>query len=248
MKATLAICTGIFWLVGCDSYQGWWGDSEESDTVRWSGTILDGPYTGENDVLTEGTVTVEGLDGELLDEGSEPWSDYPGWWRVDVPPDTPVYFRLAAEGMHPALWSTTTPGGAAYWYTGSLFAYEQETWGGWFQELADAEGVELGSLDERCWLWGAPLSPDDWVGASLQLTDGDGQEVSLYSYRIDDDGLMSRSLVMNSIDYFFAFDLAPGDITLQVEASDGRLVVMDFPAQAGEVISAWYLALPGESL
>jgi hypothetical protein len=228
---------------------GSWIYEEPTDaaTVSWYGTILDGPYTGDNGVLTGGEVLVYDLDQELIAEGSEPSvDDSPGYWKLVVPPSTPVALHLAGEGMMPTVWRGTTPAALGYWYTGALFAYDIELWQPFFEQFEGQSGVAIAPLgSEVCWLWGSPWDPDAWAGADIAITDGDGESAVVLAYNLSDEGVLVPAL-NQPVHYFLAFNLAPGDVTLEVSAADGRSVVETWPAWPGEVVSAWYLALPPE--
>ncbi len=232
-------------LAGC----GTWifdDDSEAASSVNWYGSIIDGPYTGENGVLSGGDVLVDDLDGERLAEGTEPYSDTPGYWKLQVPPGEPVAIHLAGEEQLPAVWRGTTPTSTGYWYTGALFSYHEETWLPFFEDLEGQQGVSIEPLGEdSCWLWGAPYDPDAWAGAEIELLDGEGEPAVVLAYTLTEDDL----LVLTSdepVYYFFAFNMAPGDVTLSVQAADGRSLEETWPAWGGEVVSAWYVALAQE--
>ncbi len=227
---------------------GMWIYEETTDdgTVTWYGTVLDGPYTGDNGVLSGGDVLVYDLDEELLAEGTEPYSDTPGYWKLKVPPAESVAIHLAGEDLLPTVWRGTTPTAQAYWYTGALFGYHQESWLPFLEQFDGQGGISLEPLgDEVCWLWGVPWDGDDWAGADITITGGDGEESVALAYTLDDEGLLYET-DSEPIDYFFAFNLAPGDVTVSVQAADGRQVEETWPAWPGEIVSAWYLALPPE--
>ncbi len=242
-RSLLAIALSLS-LVGCGT---WIYEETSSDgTVSWYGTVLDGPYTGDNGVLSGGDVLVYDLEGELLTEGTEPFDDTPGYWKLKVPPSEPVALHLAGDGMLPTVWRGTTPAAQAYWYSGALFAYDLETWQPFLEQFDGQGGVTLEPLgDEVCWLWGVPWDRDAWAGAEITVTGGDGEEAVALAYTLDDDGVLYETRDL-AIDYFFAFNLAPGDVTVTVQAADGRTVTETWPAWPGEIVSAWYLALPPE--
>jgi hypothetical protein len=163
-----------------------------------------------------------------------------------VPPTTPVALHLAAEGVLPTVWRGTTPSALGYWYTGALFAYDEATWLPFFEQFDGQGGVSVEPLgDEICWLWGVPLDPEAWAGASIEILDGEGQSATVLAYHASDEGLLSLT-TSEPVHYIMAFDLAPGDVTMQVTTADGRSFEERWPAWPGEVISAWYLALPPE--
>ena len=105
-----------------------------------------------------------------------------------------------------------------------------------FSSLAEGTSV---------WLWGSPLDPEAWSGADVAVSDGDGAQGTLLSFAVNDDGSLAPS-GPGPVDLFVAFDLAPGAITLSVEAVDGRAASQTWPTQPGELVSAAFFALPLE--
>ncbi len=235
----LALCACGAWIIE---------EGTEGGDVAWYGTILDGPYTGDNGVFSGGELLAYDLEQELLAEGTEPDPDNPGYWKLKVPPQTPIALHLAAEGMLPTVWRGSTPGALGYWYTGALFAYDDELWTPFFEQFDGQGGVTIEPLgDEICWLWGAPLEPEAWAGAEIEIVDGSGEPATVLAYAITDDGLLAPAGGADAVTYILAFNLAPGDITVNVQAADGRAFSETWPAWPGEVVSAWYLALPTET-
>jgi hypothetical protein len=134
-----------------------------------------------------------------------------------------------------------------YWYTGALFAYEEEAWLPFFEQFEGQHGISIPALaDGICWAWFAPLVPEDWAGAQLRLTDGTGARIELLTYTLDDEGFLVDP-DGGPVDHAFAFGLAPGDATLAVRTADGGSLVETWPCWPGEVVTGWYLALPEEA-
>jgi hypothetical protein len=234
--ALLPLCSCGSWILEEPAVEG--------GMVSWYGSILDGPYTGDNGVLSGGEVLAYDLDGELLAQGTEPEADSPGYWKLRVPATTPVAIHLAAEGMLPAVWRGTTPGAMGYWYTGALFAFGEEIWLPFFEQFEGQGGVSIEPLDHGvCWLWGAPAEPEAWAAADIEILDGEGQPVTVLAYQLNDEGALEPSTT-HAVTYFLAFNLAPGDITVSVQAADGRGFDETWPCWPGEVVSAWFLELP----
>lgn len=235
--------TSLALVVGCDRL--WPEGTQDTGDVSWTGQVLDGPYNGENGLFTGGTFEVTDPGGRLLAEGEEPWDDEPGTWRILVPRDAPVAIHLAAEGMLGAAWRSATPSTDAYWYTGALFAYDEAEWLPFFEQFDDTY-TDLEPLDDRtCWFWGAPEDAHAWAGAEVSLTDGGGTEIEVLRFTSDDEGLLVPA-EEGPVPYLFAFGLAPGDVRLEVATTDGRSMSETWPARGGEVITAWFLALPEE--
>jgi hypothetical protein len=228
-----------------DDLLSWEELAETDDEIKWTGTIYDGPYTGENEVLTGGSVVVEDLFGAPIAEGEEPYASSEGYWQLTVPPSTDVVLRLTGESMYPTLWQVRTPARSAYWYSGGLFAYSKEVWGAFFEEIAGELETELG--DDTCWVWGVPYDSSAWAGASVTISSTDGEEIHEATpllYSVSDAGGMTPAIANAEVDYFFAFDLVAGDVSIEVNVDDGRTLSLFYPDCAGEVVSAWWLVLP----
>lgn len=229
-------------LVACTSSD----PTEDDGTIRWSGYILDGPYTGENGTLTGGAVTVDDTLGNTVAEGTEPYpEDDPGYWRLDVPPDTEVFVRLSADGMMPALFRGTTPSVASYWFTGALWAYLEEEWLDFFLQFDGQSGVSIEPLSEDVvWVFGGPYDAEDWVDARVTVVDGVGKQPTVLHWTVDDEGYLVEAGPGDTVEYFLAFNVTPGIVALDVVAGDGRTMQVDYAARGGEVVSAWYLVMP----
>lgn len=217
--------------------------------VSWSGYVFADPYVSE-DLLTGGAFEVLTPDGGCLEGGDgacivgEESSSTAGYWGVSVPVTTPVALRLSGDGLAPTLWRTDTPARPAQWLNGGLFTRDLAALEAFAADLGPptATAAPLSSSD-RAWLWGSALSPEDWAGATLTLVDGDGAAVPVVALSQSDDGAVSLA-GDGPIDLFLATDLAPGAVTLTVEAADGRIATETWPAQAGDLVSAVYFALP----
>ncbi len=247
----LRYCLPLLCLVACDEDSAlddlvsWEELAETSDEVTWTGTIYDGPYTGDNDVLTGGSVVVEDLDGQTLAEGEEPYTTYEGYWRLTVPPSTDVVLRLSGDEMYPTMWQVRTPERSALWYSGGLFAYGQEVWGEFFEGIAGELDTTLS--EDLCWVWGVPYDSTDWAGASVTIASTAGKETveaTTQSFSVSEEGVMTPAVANAEVDYFFAFDVAAGDVSIDIEVADGRTLSLIYPDCAGEVVSAWWLVLP----
>jgi hypothetical protein len=220
-------------------------EPDEGGRVSWSGAVIDGP-SADAGPFTGGELTAWDLDGELIATGREPWEDSPGTWRLKVPPEIPVALHLAGEGMLPAVWRGTTPAHLAYWYSGALFAFEQDTWRPFFEQFDGQHGQQVTALEDGvCWAWFAPWEPEAWAGAQVRLTDGAGEIADFLAYTLNDEGVLVDP-AGTPLDHLFAFDLTPGDITLSVLTADGRAMTETWPCWAGEIVAGWYLALPAE--
>jgi len=221
--------------------------SSDDDTVAWYGWVLDGPPTDESDVMTGGVFTAEDATGALLDEGSEPEAENPGWWKLSVPPQSDVVLRLSAEGMIPSVYRATTPSDTGYWLTGALFAYDEAVWLPFFEQFDGQGDVAIQPLgDDVCWLFGAPWDPAGWGKANLHVVDGAGQEATVLAWTSTSDGLIEAG-PGDPVDFFLAFNLAPGLVSIKGSFPGPRDIQVDWPARGGEIVTAWFLALPGDA-
>ncbi len=221
--------------------------------VSWAGYVFADPYTSE-ELLTGGSFEVLELQGGcVLDDADacivgEESDGTAGYWSVDVPRSTPVALRLQAAGSAPTVWRVTTPRRDAQWLNGGLFTRDLAAIDAFVAELGPpwATAVPLSSSADA-WMWGAPLDPTAWIGASLTLTGGDGAEVAVLALTQADDGAVSVASATDPVDLLLATDIAPGAVTLTVQAADGREAVEAWPAQPGDLLSAVFLALPSGS-
>ena len=115
--------------------------------------------------------------------------------------------------------------------------------------LAEMTGEPL-STAEGASLYGEPLplSDDDleaWTGASVVVYDADGGVHPAITLSTTEDGLLTLSdETTGPISAFTVTGLPPGPLRLVIDASDGRHVVTDYNAEAGELLSAFAFTLP----
>ena len=234
---------------------------EAPEEVSYGGTIYDGVPTGDADVvLTEGTVdfmvpTVD-LDRErqsLMEEGvlweaTQPYSSSPGYWQVTLPVDTEVAVRLETPSSYPSVFTGQSPSWSGYWFAGVLFTWDRDYTAELLGGLGEQLGVTVADLDdgERVHLWGV-LRDDDEAekleGRKITVIDGDGVEASVYPFELTEDGFLSQNYDA-PVHYFYAFNLAPGDIQLVLEGSSGDTVTEHYPTRGGDMIGAWWLGVP----
>jgi hypothetical protein len=213
--------------------------------VNWSGYVVKSVYGGDDGYLEDGSLVVEGLGQELVAEGFQPEpARSPGYWRVQVPPETPVALRVAGDGMIPSLWEATTPGNVGIWFSGALVAFEEASWMPALEEFDGAFGIELGKLDaDHCWLFGVPMVPADWADAEISVVDGTGHVGRVIALAEGSDATLVQANGDPVVE-FFSFNLAPGPMAIHVAAADGRTLDMVFPARGGELVTPWYIELP----
>ena len=89
-----------------------------------------------------------------------------------------------------------------------------------------------GALDDGAiHLWGIPNDPEAWDCADVRVQDA---EVACYTF--DDAGAPTR-VESGVFDWFFAFDLAPGDVSLD----DGAGPTETWTATEGDLVMALWL-------
>ena len=222
-------------------------------SVYWSGWVLaDLPTQGTTPALDAGTVDFTDLDGNLIASADQPYADSPGWWEVEVPIDTDVAVRVEGSpdspsdlpALAPMVWRGHTPDGRGVWLQGALFARDLEWLDTFFSDLSSI-GLHPGALadGEVAHLWGEPLDPDAWAGATIEVTGDDGQPAQVLTFTVDDDGAMTEARG-GRVDIFLAINLPPGITSLHVEAVDRSPLDVTWPTRGGDLLSAVYIALP----
>jgi len=242
-------------LVGCQYLEE---VREDPDTVRWGGYVYAyladaeeavalSELTAEDPITAPVVELVDLTDASLL-EGSQPYASSPGYWTFEeAPVGEEVAIRISGEGLTPTVWRGVVPSGTATWLNGVLYAYESTIYDEFFTSIDGADGLIFPSLvdSEHALLWGEPLSPDDWAGAAITVTDGDGASAAVLALAYDESGALLEA-GSGPVDLFLSPSLAPGTVTLRVETADGAAVETDYPARAGDLLSAVFYALPTE--
>lgn len=220
--ARLAIAVpGCLLLVGCEA--------EQPSDVTYGGWVYDGPSSSET-VLADGALTFTVAGEEVPAE--QPYSGYPGYWVATLPPHEPFQLRVESEAAYTSVWAGDTPSANGSWFAGALFTPERV----WFDELIASLdlpfGVSPGALsDGAIHAWGLVNEPDAWDCAELTL-----QGAAVQCFAFDDEGVASR-VTSGAFDWFFAFDLAAGEVLLE----EGGQVVESWTAQEGDVVMALWL-------
>jgi len=213
------------------------------DQVRWAGYVYADVPATKTPYLEAGTLSVVDLDDQDLATG-EQLADTPGYWKVTVPVDTQVALRVDGGDQVPTVWRSRTPTGDAYWLSGGLFAVLDQTQADFFPSLDGWQGLHPHALDdgEVAHLWGTTWQPDAWAGATIEVEDVDGAR-QVAAFTTDTDGALIDAGT-GPVDLFVAPDLAPGPVTLRVTAADGSVTETTWPARGGDLLSAFYMALP----
>jgi hypothetical protein len=214
----------------------------DPDQVTWGGGVqVDRSVTtGTIDSLTEGAVTMLDLNGQLLAEAVQPFTDELGYWRFEAAPvDEEVAIRLTSDGMTPWVWRATVPSGAALWFTGALFAREPAVHQAYFEALDGMSGISASSLEdgEVAAIWGEPIDPDEWAGVDIVVTDGDGVQAPVWRLVLGASGRLVEA-GDGPVDLFIAPNLQPGTVTLTAGGATTQ-----WPAQGGDMLSAIFYDL-----
>ena len=92
-----------------------------------------------------------------------------------------------------------------------------------------------------------PRSPqEEWIDVEISIFDTE-QEYPVYTFSQLSNGLISTN-VDTGIDWFFAWNLPPVPLTLQIDTPDGSTITTVYHPQEGDILSALYYALPQEEL
>lgn len=218
--------------------------------ISWGGYIFADAYVSDA-LLVSGSVEVLDPGGEcLIVDGAcalgAPSESTEGYWNLTVPPTTDVAVRVSGDGLAPAVWRSSTPSRTAQWLSGGIFGRDLLALDAFAEGLGLPGGPPVSlSAGEVAWMWGAPLDPTAWAGADIQIFDGDGEPAAVYAFEVTPDGAYSPTRD-GPVSLFVAFDLAPGAVTLDVQAADGRSFQETWPLRGGDLAAANFVALPSE--
>jgi hypothetical protein len=220
------------------------------EQVEWSGYVYAGVPADDVPLLEDGTIEILDRDGAALAD-AEARQDYEntlGYWTLDVPVDTEVALRLSGADVVSTLWLGTTPTGNGYWLGGALYARGVDETAELFDALDGYQGLSPQELSdgEIAHLVGQPWDRDAVAGATWSATDGEGSDAAVVLLVADDEGNLSDAGT-GPVDLIIAVNLAPGTVSLQVDADDGRTARAEWPAQGGDLVSAMWFQLPEES-
>jgi hypothetical protein len=203
-----------------------------ADSVSYGGWVYLGPPSSEV-VFGDGTVTFEPTGVEPV-EATQLYEGYPGYWVAEaLPPRTPFQLRLEGEGAYPTVWAGDTPSANGTWLSGALFAAEYAYIDDLLVTFAPpAPAAPVGALaDGAIHVWGLPNDGTAWDCANVRV-----QGRTPVCYLFDEAG--AATLVTDGpFDWFFAFDLAPGEIVL--DAGSGP--IESWTAREGDLVMAFWL-------
>lgn len=204
------------------------GVRDAPDVVSYAGWVYLGPPSAEV-VLANGTLAFTTEEGAF--EAQQPYVDYPGYWLAELPASTPFQLRIEGEGAYPTVWAGDAPSANGSWFAGALFAAETT----YVDELFGALDTGMrrpGALaDGATHLWGVPNEPDAWACEDVRVQGG-----GVTCYSIDESGALAR-VDEGPVDWFFAFDLTPGEVALD----DGTGPIETWTTGAGDLVMALWL-------
>ncbi len=231
----------LWWAFGCSISFTY--DSDAPDEVAWSGYVLeDLSSTKEPLVLEDGGVfQVVDLDDELVADGEHAGS---GYWAVDVPADLDVAIRVSGDEHVTSVWRGHTPHGRGYWLTGALFTQYTSSFTALLEALEGVPGLVPEDLAKGkvVHIWGQPLDPDAWAGALVTATGGDGEDVPMFTFAIDEKGVVTEA-GDGPVSFFLGVNARPGNVALRVEAVDGRVGQSTYPTRGGDLLTAAFFDL-----
>jgi hypothetical protein len=235
----------LFSIIACEWMTPYLEEVRDApEVVVYAGMLYETPPLVELSPLVSGTVNFYGLDGEPLAEATQPLSGTLGYWRSELPVDTEFQLVIESDVGYPTIWRGVSPSGYGTWFSGALFGYDVEFTDTLLGEVADAEGVDLLALDtaEVSHMWGGFTNRDDANMSDMSLVDGSGDDVILYGYAMDEEGLLVSTDVA-PIDLFFGFNIAPGAVSLTLNDGDSPHII-EYYTVGGEMISPWWLEVP----
>ena len=234
-------------LLGCVN-----APSTTSEATYWQGWVFADIPTDDTPGLEVGSLTMSDLDGETTNEGQQLDPDRLGYWTFEIQTDTEVSIRIEGPEHYPTVWRGHTPNADSYWYAGALFGITTATFDAFIESLATLMDAPL-SATEGVSLYGEPLplsqaDLEAWTDATITIYDGEGTVHEAITLVVDEEsgGMTLPGPEPAPIAAFVALDLAPGDIALVIDASDGRSTVTEYTAQAGDLLSAFAFTLPLE--
>lgn len=251
-------------LTGCEALEPFlWEVRQPATEVSFAGSVLASAFDFEAP-FSGGTMEWTAPDGqpftdedgrELVDAEGQPLGlgvevdpdGSPGYWSVVLPAGAPYVLRADGDGdgdgYYPALYSGVSPDGNGLWFTGALFGWPAELTDPYLEDTAAQIGLSLSPLSGGgvSHLWGSvhPDVVDTLEPGRLALIDGSGAAVDVVGWRIESDGSWSLA-AEPPLDYFMAYNLTPGEITLTYDGRDGLVETTWADVRGGEVITPWY--------
>jgi hypothetical protein len=226
--------------------------TDEITPIRWAGYMYQ--QTLEEDdgmvLLETGELTLLDTQGNHIADATNPIEGTPYYWQFELQSEyleQEIAMRIQGEDTVPMLWRGVTPTSNASWLSGAIFtqeiAFTQTYFDNFSYEITDVDLTDTTVSH----LWGQPLVPEDWIDATIQVFDGNGEEVPVYSFNQLSNGTITSDTSAGVI-WFFAWNMIPGEIRLQVTTSDGGEITTIYPAEGGDVLSAVFYSLGDSQL
>jgi len=226
---------------------------QEPSAQFWQGWVYDDIPAENTPGLEIGSITMTAADGVEVSTGEQRDEARLGLWTFEVEPNIDVSIRVEGPEHYPTIWRAHTPSTNGFWYSGAIFGVKTATFDAFLESLSELTEQELGQ-SEGAHLYGEPLpltmkDLDAWTDASITVYDGAGQVHDAITLVLDEEtgGLMLPGPEPEPIAAFVATDLAPGAIALVIDSADGRSSVVEYQAEAGDLLSAFAFTLPLES-
>jgi len=225
--------------------------NDGSGAYSWSGFVYSDIPGDSGTALADGAIEVRNTNNDIIANGVQSDPDNPGNWQIPVNTAEAVSIRISGPEQLTTVWRADTPPATAFWFAGTFFAVKAETVFPFWDSLTEMFDTPQ-ATPEGVHLYGEPLPLSDqdidaWTGAQITIYDGAGVIHPAISLSTTPEGLMELATDENGpITAFTAIDLAPGEIRLVIDASDGRTMVMDYLAEPGDLLSAFAFTLPAK--
>ncbi len=226
--------------IACAQLQPWLApESPRPQDVTLQGWVYDSPMSTER-ALDDGTLSYLDLNLVPLAEGEQPFTDYPGYWLVELPAAEEYFLRVEGPDHFPALWRGTAPTGNGI--TASLFGFERGPTGDFFGGVEDAIGLDIGlESEDLVHIWGLPNQNEDGVSTvwceDLEVLHNQAGATEI-CFAVNDQGSLEQ-VDSGPVDHFFAFNMLPGDLVVRQTVGDEELEELWF-TRGGDIVSAWY--------
>ena len=221
--------------------------------MTWQGWVYDDIPAENTPGLEIGNISMTNLESGVVIEAEQRDDQRLGLWTFEVEGNADVSIRIEGPEQFPTVWKARTPNATGFWYAGAIFGVKTATFEAFLESLAELTQQEIGQTD-AVQLYGEPLplttnDLDAWTDAQITVYDGAGQVHEAITLILDEEtgGLMLSGTEPQPIAAFTATDLAPGNIALVIDASDGRSTVVEYEAEAGDLLSAFAFTLPLEA-
>lgn len=219
-------------LLACASERG---PRAGDGVAEFDGYIFRGPSAAEEQVLDTGEVVFHTADGDLAAE--QPFEDYPGYWRVDIPVGVPYELTLRADDAWPVRWAGTAPGGDGAWFSGALFAGDLTLVDELLSTLGPPGHESMDPADTSVThVVGSAWDAEAWDCARLRVNDAPAT-----CYAVDAETGIAVEVTEGPLSYFVSLGLPAGPVTVD----SGLGGVHTYAAEGGEIVYAfWFQGAP----